>query len=91
MHIYELKLAGRIDKKTGMPVAMATIHRTPGNDYITVTIHAADGKDRQHQVEADSQEDVWSMADCLHHQLEGSGGTNSDIHGYYRVLEQFMN
>ncbi len=90
MHIYELKLAGRINKKTGMPIAMATIHRTPGNDYITVTIHAAGGKDRQHTVQPDCPEDVWSMADCLHHQLEGGHGTNSDIHGYYRVLENFM-
>lgn len=91
MNIYELKIAGRISKETKMPMAMATIHRTPGNDYITVTIHAADGKDRQHTVQVDCQEVVWSMTDCLHHQLEGGQGTNSDIHGYYRVLEQFMN
>lgn len=90
MKIYEMKLAGAIDKKTGLPVAFATIHRTPGNDYITVTIHEADGKDRQHLVQADCQEDVWSMADCLQHHLEGGKGTNSDIHGYYRILEHFM-
>ena len=90
MHIFEIKLAGRISKKTRMPIAFATIHRTPGSDYITVTIHPTEGKDRVHQVDVDSPEDVWSMADCLHHHLEGSGGTNSDVHGYYRVLEQFM-
>ncbi|MCE5185093.1 MAG: hypothetical protein LLF76_03090 [Planctomycetaceae bacterium] len=86
MQIFEIKLAGRIDKETGMPIATATVHRTPGNEFITVTIHNPDGKDRQHVVEASSQEDIWSMAECLQCHMDGEKGTNSTIHDYFRLL-----
>ena len=46
MKIYEIKLAGAMDKKTGLPIAFATIHRVPGSDQITVTISDPNGNDR---------------------------------------------
>ena len=91
MKIYEIKLAGEIDKKTGLPIAFATIHRVPGSDVITVTISDANGNDRQHLVEADNPEDMFSMAECLQERLDGCKGTNSMIHDYYRMLQNFTN
>ena len=88
MHIIEMKLAGRLNKQN-LPEYFATIHRTPGNDYITVTIIGPDSE-REHIVEVDSPEDVYSMAECLQHHLDGCKGTNSMIHDYYRILENFI-
>ena len=89
MKIYEMKLAGTIDKKTGLPIAFATIHRVPGSDTMTVTISQPDGSNREHVVEVDNPEDVFSMADCLQYHLDGCKGTNSMVHDYYRILENF--
>jgi hypothetical protein len=89
MKIYEMKLAGTIDKKTGLPFAFATIHRVPGSDTMTVTINQPDGSNREHVVEIDNPEDVFSMAECLQYHLDGCKGTNSMIHDYYRILENF--
>ena len=88
MHIIEMKLAGRLNKQN-LPEYIATIHRTPGNDYLTVTIIGPDSE-REHIVEADSPEDVFSMAECLQYHLDGCKGTNSMIHDYYRILENFI-
>jgi predicted solute-binding protein len=90
MKIYEMKLAGTMDKKTGLPIAFAIIHRVPGSDMITVTISQPDGSNREHVVEVDNPEDVFSMADCLQYHLDGCKGTNSMIHEYYRILEYFV-
>lgn len=87
MKIYEMKLAGVIGVE-GIPDYFATIHRTPGNVYITVTISGKDG-DREHLVQADSREDIYSMAECLQHHLDGCRGTNSMVHNYYRLLHMF--
>jgi len=89
MKIYEMKLGGTIDKKTGLPIAFATIHRVPGSDTMTVTISQPDGSNREHVVEVDNPEDVFSMAECLQYHLDGCKGTNSMIHDYYRILENF--
>jgi len=89
MKIYEMKLAGAIDKKTGLPIAFATVHRVPGSDTMTVIISQPSGGDREHVVEVDNPEDVFSMAECLQYHLDGGKGTNSMIHEYYRVLEYF--
>jgi hypothetical protein len=89
MKIYEIKLAGKMDKETGLPIAFATIHRVPDSDQITVTISRPDGSNREHLVEADSPEDLFSMAQCLQEQLDGCRGTNSMIHDYYRLLQDF--
>lgn len=87
MNIIEMKLAGRM-KKGQLPEYFATIHRVPGNDYITVKLISADGE-REHLVEANSPEDVFSMAECLQYHLDGCKGTNSMIHDYYRILQMF--
>lgn len=89
MKIYEMKLAGTIDKKTGNPIAFATVHRVPGSDTITVTISQPDGSNREHMVEVDNPDDVFSMAECLQYHLDGCKGTNSMVHDYYRLLEHF--
>ena len=87
MHIIEMKLAGRLNKQN-LPEYFATIHRVPGDDTITVTIISPDSE-REHIVDADSPEDVYSMAECLQYHLDGCKGTNSMVHDYYRILENF--
>ena len=89
MKIYEMKLAGSVNKKTGLPIAFATIHRVPGNDTMTVILSQPDGKDREHVVEVNNPEDVFSMAECIQYHLDGCKGTNSMVHDYYRLLEHF--
>lgn len=89
MRIIEMKLAGKLNEN-GLPEKFAKIHRVPGNDYITVTIISPDGE-REHIVEANSPEDVFSMAQCLQYHMDGCEGTNSMIHDYYRILQDFMN
>ena len=88
MHIVEMKLAGRLNKQH-LPEYFATIHRTPGSDTITVTIIGPDNE-REHIVEVDCPEDVFSMAECLQFHLDGCKGTHLMIHDYYRILENFM-
>ena len=88
MRITEMKLAGRLNKNN-LPRYFATIHRVPGNDYITVTIIGPDSE-REHLVEADNPDDVYSMAECLQVHLDGCKGTNSMVHDYYRILENFI-
>jgi len=87
MHVIEMKLAGRM-KKGDVPKYFATIHRVPGNEYITVKLISADGE-REHLVEANNPDDVFSMAECLQYHLDGCKGTNSMVHDYYRILENF--
>lgn len=88
MRITKIELAGRLNKNN-IPEYFATIHRTPGNDYFTVTIIAPDGQ-REHIVEADNADDMFSMAECLQYHMDGCKGTNSMIHDYYRLLQDFM-
>lgn len=87
MKIFEMKLAA-VTTKGNVPKHFATLHRTPGNPYITVTIISA-ASQREHLVEADNPEDVFSMAECLQYHLDGHKGTNSMVHDYYRLLQQF--
>jgi hypothetical protein len=89
MHIIEMKLAGHMNKGD-VPAYFATIHRVAGNAYITVKLISTDGE-REHRVEADNSDDVYSMAECLQYHLDGCKGTNSMVHDYYRILENFTN
>jgi hypothetical protein len=89
MTIFEIKLAGHIKKGQMTPECFATIHRVPGNDYITVSINSPDG-DREHLVQAGCTDDGFSMAQCLQERLDGYKGTNSEVHDYFRMLQQFM-
>lgn len=86
MNIIEIKLAGQM--VDNLPTYFATIHRVTGDPYFTVTIIGPHGE-REHIVETDSPEDVFSMAECLQYHLDGCKGTNSMIHDYYRILQHF--
>ena len=89
MQILEIKLTGHIKPGQFVPDVFATIHRTPGNNYLTVTMITSDSE-REHIVDADCPEDIWSMAECLQVHLDGFTGTKSEIHDYYRILGYFM-
>ncbi len=67
----------------------ATIAREAGSEFIEVTIIYPDPPRRIHQVQADCQADLWSMAECLQFHLDGCRGTNSMIHEYYDQLRRF--
>ena len=88
MRITKIELAGRLNKNN-LPEYFATIHRVPDSDTLTVTI-IGPGGEKEHIVEADCPEDVFSMAECLQHHLDGCKGTHSMVHDYYRILENFI-
>lgn len=54
--------------------------------YLSASIWSANPDGRAHHVVADCQEDIFSMAECLQHELDGHRGTRSMIHDYYREL-----
>lgn len=89
MLIAEVKLSGKIERGQLIPDVFAIISRIPGRNQIDISIVTAAGE-KEHHVQADCEEDVWSMAECLQYHLDGHHGTNSDIHGYYRILGYFM-
>ncbi len=65
----------------------ATAVRKRDSRHIEVTILTPDLPDgRDHTVQADCEEDILSMAECLQEHLDGHRGTNSMIHDYYREL-----
>lgn len=79
----------RIDLE-GHPGHYATITRKRGSDLIEVTILTpAMPEGRTHHVQADCEEDLWSMAECLQEQLDGVRGTNGDIYAYLCELQRF--
>ena len=85
----------RIDFE-GKPGHFATAQRRAASgtapNVVVVTILTPDMPDgREHHVTADCQEDVWSMAECLQHQLDGYTGTNSEINDYYLELLKLSN
>jgi hypothetical protein len=93
MKITEMKLTGETNRKTGSPYAKATVSRYHNSEFMTVTLHTGTEllpDDREHKVKADDETDVFSMAEILQECLDGCRGTNSMIHDYYRLLQQFM-
>ena len=65
----------------------ATAVRKRDSQYIDVTILKPNMPGgRKHHVQVDSEEDIYTMAECLQHELDGCRGTNSMIHDYYREL-----
>ena len=93
MRITSIELAGTSktklrDGSPGLARAFARISRKQGDEHITVEL-IIPGGERTHRVEADCDEDIWSMAECLQYHLDGHRGTNSDIHDYYRELQRF--
>ena len=89
MKIASLTFEGTTDRKTGLPVAFATIRRPGGGEYIEVTIDWPSGRTRKHLVAADDRDDQWSMAEGLQETLDGCRGTSSMVHDYFRELERF--
>ncbi|MBI9017353.1 MAG: hypothetical protein JEZ07_08855 [Phycisphaerae bacterium] len=87
MNISEINLIK--ENKGGDPTKTATITRKHGDEYIKVVMIDGDNV-LTHHVLPDCQEDVFSMAGCLQYYLDGYEGTNSEIHDYYRILENFM-
>ena len=77
MRITSIELAGRIEPGKKLPQAFARISRAIGDEFITVEIITRGGE-RKHHVQADCDEDVHSMADCLQQTLDGYRGTNGD-------------
>ena len=80
----------RIDFE-GKPGHYATAQRRTGSgtapNVVVVTILTPDVPNgREHHVTADCEDDLFSMAECLQHHLDGCQGTNSMIHDYYREL-----
>jgi len=93
MKITRIELAGVSNTKLrngtpGMPAAFATINRKAGNNCIHIELLTPTGQ-RTHHVQADCDEDIRSMAECLQETLDGVRGTNGDIHGYYMILQYF--
>ena len=63
-----------------------------GTDFILVTIFSPTTPDgHEHYVNADCEEDIFSMADCLQEQLDGYEGSNSEKHAYYNELLRISN
>ena len=90
MNIFRIELNGPIKKGEYIPDAFATIYRLVGDNYITIELCLADGKQKSHSVRADRPDDVLSIAVLLQETLDGHQGTNSMVHEYYRILEYFM-
>ena len=92
MRITSIELAGASTRmpsgKPGIPRAVACIHRSLGDEFITVEI-LAPGLDRKHQVQPDDEQDQWSMAECLQRTLDGCTGTNSMVHEYLQLIQYF--
>ena len=85
----------RIDFE-GKPGHYATAQRRAASgtvpNVVVVTTLTPDMPDgREHHVAADCQEDVWSMAECLQHQLDGYTGSNSEVNDYYLELLKLSN
>ena len=88
MKITSIELAGSIEIGKKLPRAFAKIARTTDSDYVEVTLIRPGGQ-RKHMVQADCDEDLWSMAECLQYHLDGCKGTKSMIHDYYRLIQRF--
>ena len=90
MRITSMELAGRIDEGQKLPRAFARISRHAGDGHIEVTF-LMPGGEKTHIVDADDEDDLWSMAKCLQEQLDGCRGTRSDTMDYFRALQHFAN
>ena len=88
MRITNIELPGRIEKGKKQPRSLARIRRRIGSNHIEVQILAPSG-DQRHQIQADDDEDIRSMAKCLQYQLDGYKGTSADVDACYRELQRF--
>lgn len=88
MKVTALQLAGAQKPGEKMPEYTALISRRLGSDYINVHIFQGESV-KTHHVQADCQEDIASMAQCLHYHLDGN--STSDYSKYERILNLFIN
>ncbi|MEX2670911.1 MAG: hypothetical protein WD294_02245 [Phycisphaeraceae bacterium] len=80
----------RIDIE-GRPGHYAILSRKRDSDQIHVQILTPEQPNgRDHHVQADSRDDLWSMAECLQFHLGGHKGDETAIHAYFLVLKQFV-
>jgi len=91
MRITAIELAGSSrttlrDGKPGLARAFARISRRAGDGHITVDLLTHAGE-RTHQVQANNEDDLFSMAQILQHALDGYEGSNSEVHDYLRMLQ----
>ncbi|MBS0195990.1 MAG: hypothetical protein JSR77_04455 [Planctomycetes bacterium] len=80
MRITELHLAAT----TGN---FAILRRKDKASFIEVEILTPAGT-RTHRVEADNEDDIASMAECLHETLEGRRGTRGDVFEYRDAIQK---
>jgi hypothetical protein len=83
-----MELAGTIEQGRRLPRAFARIKRNPGDGHIEVCI-LKPNTEKTHIVDADDEDDLWSMAKCLQETLDGCRGTRSDTMDYFRALQYF--
>ncbi len=88
MRVTSLELAGEPTRDGGMPRAFARIGRRLGSETIEVTI-VLPGGEQTHTAAADSEGELWAMAQRLQEHLDGGRGTNSEINEYLRELQRF--
>ena len=91
MRITAIELAGSSkatlrDGSPGLARAFARISRRAGDEHIRVELMTPAGE-RTHQVQADDEDDLFSMAQVLQHALDGYEGTNSEVQDYLRLLQ----
>ncbi len=79
MRITEVHLAGTNN-------VFAIARRKQGSMNIEVEIIAPHAT-RKHTVAADDRDDLWSMAECIHHAFEGCRGCVGDITPFFQPLE----
>ena len=96
MRITRIDFEGRHEIKGQAGHWYATAQRRDGMhdgpDIIEVTIIAPDMPDgRKHHVDADCSEDIFSMAQCLQHHLDGYDGSNSEVQEYHLELLRLSN
>ena len=68
------------------PRTIAILKRISGVRYIDIEILHDDGRRFEHHVIAASEEDRWSMAECLTAAFRGEDGTREDTHEFNRLL-----
>jgi hypothetical protein len=69
------------------PKVVAILKRAPGAEYIDIEILHADGRRIEHHVIAASEEDRWSMAECLQYTFDGVRGAGGDIREISHLLD----
>jgi hypothetical protein len=65
----------------------ATLSRKRGSEFIRVEI-VLPGATKTHEVQANDEDDRWSMAEGLQETLDGFRGTRGDVQEYVRAINR---